>query len=230
MIDKILFPERCPMCDEILEDGKLICDKCIRIPRRVLEPGCFKCSKHLDSPYARLCSDCEKHARSYVRGVALYEYDSVKDSINNFKNNARPGYARFYADGIDKYLSDVIKSFNAEALVPIPLHPSKLKKRGYNQAELLARELSERLNIPLETGLLERTKKTREQKKLSNAQRQKNTVGAFHMPQNGVKLNDVILVDDVYTTGSTMDEASRTLLAGGVKNVYFVTVAIGYDR
>lgn len=227
MTGSLLFPRRCPICDEILDKGKLICDKCIRIPRRVTGERCFKCSKHLDSPYAEYCPDCEKHKKSFLRGIALYEYDSVKDSINSFKNNSRPEYAVFYVDGIERHLSDIIKSFNADVLVPIPLHPSKLKKRGYNQSELLANELSKRFGLPVDAHLLERTKKTKEQKKLTGNERLKNTVGAFHMPQNGVKYNNIILVDDVYTTGATLDEASRTLISGGLKNVYFVTVAIG---
>jgi ComF family protein len=173
------------------------------------------------------CPDCEKHKKSFLRGIALYEYDSVKDSINYFKNNSRPEYAVFYADGIERYLSDIIKSFHADVLVPIPLHPTKLKKRGYNQSELLANELSKRFDIPVDTHLLERTKKTKEQKKLTGNERLKNTVGAFHMLSNGVKYNNIILVDDVYTTGATLDEASRTLISGGLKNVFFVTVAIG---
>jgi len=223
----LLFPRRCPICDEIVDKGKLICDKCINIPRRVTGERCIKCSKHLDSPCDLYCRDCEKHPKSFLRGIALYEYDSVKDSINSFKNNGRPEYAVFYADRIERHLSDIIKSFNADVLIPIPLHASKLKKRGYNQAELLANELSKRLNIPVDAHLLERTKKTKEQKKLTGNDRLKNTVGAFHMPKNGVKYNNIILVDDVYTTGATLDEASRTLILGGSKNVYFVTVAIG---
>ena len=227
MTESLIFPRRCPICDELTGPEKLICDKCIRIPRRVTGERCFKCSKHLDSPYAEYCPDCEKHKKSFIKGIALYEYDSVKDSINSFKNNSKPEFAVFYADQIVKYLSDTIKRFDADVLVPIPLHPSKLKKRGYNQSELLANELSKRLGIPVDTHLLERTKKTKEQKKLTGNERLKNTVGAFHMPQNGVKYNNIILVDDVYTTGATLDEASRTLISGGLKDVYFVTVAIG---
>ncbi len=226
----MLFPRRCPMCDSIIERNKLICDKCINIPRRVFGTRCLKCSKHLNSQNAEYCYDCEKHKKSYVRGLALYEYDSVKDSINNFKNNSRPEYAEFFGDRIIHYLGADIKDFKADALVPIPLHPSKLKKRGYNQSELIAKVISEGLNIPLRNDVLTRKIKTKEQKKLDDSDRQKNLVGAFHMPRNGVKLDTVILVDDVYTTGSTVDEASRALLEGGVKKVYFVTVAVGVDK
>ena len=229
MIDKLLFPRRCPICDSIITGDKLICAGCVRIPRRVEEPRCFKCSKHLRSDEKELCRDCESREKSFVRGIALYEYDSVKDSINNFKNAQRPEYASFYAEEIERHLKDVILTFKADAFVPIPLFSGKLKKRGYNQSKLLADELSKRFKIPVEDGLLLRAKRTKEQKKLSNTERQKNMQGAFHMSRNGVKLNTVILVDDVYTTGSTIDEAARTLLSDGVKKVFFVTAAIGVD-
>ena len=225
----LIFPKRCPICDGIITGEKLICNECVNIPRRVRKPRCMKCSKHLDSDEIMYCRDCEKHKKHYARGIALYEYDSIKDSINNFKNASRPEFASFYADRIVHFLGSEIKDFNADALIPIPLHISKFKKRGYNQSKLIADEISKRLGIPVLDNVLQRKIKTKEQKKLDDTDRQKNLVGAFHMPQNGVKLYNVILVDDVYTTGSTIDEAARTLLDGGVEKVYFVTVAIGHE-
>jgi len=230
LIKDILFPRRCPICDSILEKDKMICDECIPIPRRVRGARCLKCSKHIDDAKEELCFDCKKNEKNFKRGVALYEYDSVKDSLNRFKNASRPEYAAFYASNIAKHLKKEIKGFEGALLVPIPLHISKLKKRGYNQSELLAKELSERLDIPYRNDILERVKKTKEQKKQSAEQRQKNMVGAFHIRQNGVKLKSIILVDDVYTTGSTINEAAGVLLEGGAENVCFVTVAVGIDN
>ena len=226
----LIFPKRCPICDCIIDKDRMICDECINIPRRVRQPRCMMCSKHLDSENSMYCRDCEKHKKAFARGIALYEYDSVKDSINNFKNNSRPEYAAFYGDRIVHFLGGEIKDFKADALIPVPLHASRLRQRGYNQSALIAKEISDRLGIPVLEDVLYRKIKTKEQKKLDDEARQKNLVGAFHMPQNGVKLYNVILVDDVYTTGSTIDEAARTLLNGGVKKVYFVTVAVGYDK
>lgn len=228
--DRLLFPRRCPICDEIITDDNLICKECITIPRRVSQPRCFRCSKHIDSFNEEYCEDCKKSTKSFSRGLALYEYDSVKDSINNFKNNSRPEYGVFYADRIAKYLGEEIKEFKADALIPIPLHKSKFLKRGYNQSEILARHLSKSLGIPVAGDVLIRQKKTKEQKKLSDEQRQKNLTGAFHITEKGVKLDTVILVDDVYTTGSTLDEAGKVLLEAGIKKVYFVTVAVGIDK
>ena len=225
-----LFPRRCPICDSVIGKDRLICDECINIPRRVKEPRCMKCSKHLDSGNKMYCRDCEKHKKNFQRGLSLYEYDSVKDSINDLKNNSRPEFAEFYGDRIAHYLGEDIKEFEAEALIPIPLHPSKFKKRGYNQSELIARQISKRLDIPVYDDVLTRKIKTKDQKKLDDKGRQRNLVGAFHMAQNGVKLYNVILVDDVYTTGSTIDEAARTLREGGVEKIYFVTVAVGFDK
>lgn len=225
-----LFPGRCPICDGIRGKNKLICDECRLIPRRVSEPRCFRCGKHTDNPNEEFCEDCSSVKRFFERGTALYEYDSVNDSIARFKNASRPEYAAFYAEEISKYLGTVLKEFEADALIPIPLHPAKYKKRGYNQSELLADEISKRIKIPVRTDILFRIKNTKEQKKMKGTDRQKNLVGAFHIPQNVVELDNVILVDDVYTTGSTIDEAARILKEAGVKKVYFVTVAIGIDK
>ena len=226
----LLFPKRCPICDEIIPDNIKICHGCATIPRRIANPRCMKCGKHIENPNDKYCRDCERKPGAFVRGVSAFEYDSVHDSIFRFKNAGRPEYADYYADRIVAYEGDNIRDFEADALIPIPLHPSKLKKRGYNQSELIADELSKRLGIPVEKGILVRTRKTKEQKKLTDSERQKNIVGAFHIAQNGVKLLNVVLVDDVYTTGSTIDEAARTLLASGVQKVYFVTVAVGIDK
>ncbi|MBO4347856.1 MAG: ComF family protein [Lachnospiraceae bacterium] len=228
--ERLIFPRRCPICDDIITDDSLICSECITIPRRVPYPRCMKCSKHIDSQNEEYCRDCQKNDKSFLRGVALYEYDSVKDSINSFKNNSRPEYGEFYGAQIARYLGDEIRNFEADALIPVPLHRSKMLKRGYNQSEVLAKHLSNRLGIPLINDVLIRCKKTKEQKKLTNLQREKNLRGAFHIAQKGVKLYTVILVDDVYTTGSTLDEASKVLLEAGVGRVYFVTIAVGIDR
>lgn len=171
--------------------------------------------------------DCRTNEKHFVSGTSLYEYDSVSDAIFRFKNSGRPEYADFFAKEMAQGLKKEILSYKADALIPIPLYEAKEKKRGFNQSLLLAKGISKYLSIPVENNVLKRVQKTKEQKKLTNEARQNNLVGAFHIVENDVKLKTVILVDDVYTTGSTMEEAARTLLAGGVERVYFVTLAIG---
>lgn len=226
MLTNLIFPRRCPICDDFTGD-RLICKRCRMVPRTVTDPRCIKCGKHIEDDSVQYCADCRINKKNFVAGVALYEYDSVSDSINRFKNGGRTEYSEFYTKEIIRKYKDVLRSYNADALVPIPLSAAKEKRRGYNQAELLAQGLSGSLSIPVRNDILIRVGRTKEQKKLTHEERQNNLVGSFHMAENDVKLKTIILVDDVYTTGSTMNEAARILLTGGVERVYFVTLAIG---
>lgn len=226
MIERLIFPRRCPICDDVISSKELICDKCAEIPRIVPMPRCVKCSKHVKRT-GIMCPDCERENKSFVSGVALYEYDSVKESIHALKDSAKFDNASFFAKMIYKHLGEKLTSFNADAIVPIPLHKDKYKKRGFNQSLLIANELSKELKIPVRDDILERKEKTKDQKTMTHSERQNNLVGAFHMPKNDVKLDTVLLLDDVYTTGATIEEATRTLLESGVSRVFFVTAAIG---
>ncbi len=122
---------------------------------------------------------------------------------------------------------DLLRSWNPDALVPIPLHKTRKRKRGFNQAQLLAEKLGKRLEIPVEKGILERTKKTGPQKELNDVQRRANLKNAFQVRQNDVRLKRIVLVDDIYTTGSTIDAAAAVLLEHGAEKVYFLTICIG---
>ena len=102
-----------------------------------------------------------------------------------------------------------------------------MRSRGYNQASLLAEEISKGCNIPVREDILVRTQKTASQKTLDHAERQNNMKKAFHMVQNDVKLKTIILVDDVFTTGNTLNAAAKELKRGGVNKVFFITLAIG---
>lgn len=224
----IFFPMHCPVCDCVISRKRgLICPECRDIPRLVKAPRCVCCGKHLEEREAVCCHDCSGLRRSFERGVALYEYASVHDSIFAFKNLGRAEYAEFYGQELRRWLLPVIRKMRADAIIPIPLHPSKERRRGYNQAALLAREISAGCGVPVREDVLKRVKKTVAQKKMDHATRQNNMKKAFHMVQNDVKLKTVILVDDVFTTGKTLEEAASELKRGGTDKVYFVALAIG---
>jgi ComF family protein len=174
-----------------------------------------------------MCHDCNIRKPEYNYGRALYEYRSVKDSIHRFKNVSRIEYGRYYGRKMAELLAKEIEQMRAEAIVPVPLHKDKYTYRGYNQAEVLAREISEYHNIPLVNDLIIRVEKSEDQKQLDAFQRQNNLKKAFHITQNDVKLKDIIVVDDVYTTGSTINTISSLLKEHGAENVYFLTLAIG---
>ena len=165
--------------------------------------------------------------RSFLRGRSLYEYDSAAVSLYRFKYGGRREYAAFYGEQAVEYLGEFIRALQPDAIIPIPLHRKRRAKRGYNQAELLAREIGKRMGIPVRTKMLLRVKNTVPLKQLNPKERQNNLKKAFLIAQNDVKLKMIILVDDIFTTGSTMDEAARTLRSAGVENICYVTLACG---
>ena len=222
---QLLFPLRCPVCDGIVRPwGEKVCLKCLPKLKLLTPPWCMQCGKKLaeDGEY---CAGCRTGKHSYQRGRSLYEYQSAAESIYRFKYGGRREYAGFYGEQMTEYLGEFIRAVEPDGIVPIPLHPRRKAKRGYNQAQLLAREIGKRMGLPVYPKMLRRVKNTVPLKQLNPAQRQNNLKKAFQLSGNDVKLKTILLVDDIYTTGSTMDEAARTLREAGVENVYFVALA-----
>ena len=222
-----LFPRRCAVCGDIVTPrGERICYDCNGILKYVEEPYCLKCGAPLKDAEKAYCVDCSSKKRRFDSGRAVFIYDDVLSlSIYNFKYGGRQEYASFYADEIIRRFGTFIRSIEPDALVPIPLHKKRYRKRGYNQAELIAAELSKRLRIPLNTKLLLRGKNTTPQKNLSESERENNMKGAFKIGRNDVSLNSIVLIDDIYTTGSTIDSAAACLKENGVKGVYFIVLS-----
>ena len=174
-----------------------------------------------------LCSDCENAEHVFARGRSLYEYASSAMSIYRFKYGGRREYAEYYGEQIAEYLGDFIRKVNPDALVPIPLYKGRLNKRGYNQAEELAKAITKYTGVPTERGLLKRVKNTTAMKMLSRGERRANLKNAFIISRNSVKLRTIIIIDDIYTTGTTLDEAARVFKDAGVDNIFFITLAGG---
>lgn len=224
----LLYPRRCPVCDEPVKPwNALICEDCVPKLTYISSPRCFKCGKHIGNSGKEYCDDCAAHPHFFDGGRALFSYRSVAASIARFKYGGRREYAACYAACMAEQLGNFIHVCRADALIPVPLHKSRLKKRGYNQAQVLAQELSALTGIPVRADLIERTVKTIPMKDLSADERQNNLKRAFKIRRNDVKLNIIIIIDDIYTTGSTIDAMSREFRKAGVERIYFVTLAIG---
>ncbi len=223
---ELLYPSHCPVCDRVLPFGKQICPACRGHLQPIREPWCMKCGKKL-SGEGEYCGDCTRREHAFVRGRAMYEYSSVAASIYRFKYRGRREYTAFFGQEIVAGLGDFIREIAPDGLLPVPLHPARMAARGYNQAELLARDIGRRLGIPVYGKLVRRVRNTRPLKQLNPKERQNNLKRAFNMPANDVKLKKIIVIDDIYTTGSTMDAVAEVLLAGGVQDVYFITLACG---
>ncbi len=224
---QLLFPLRCPVCDRIVRPyGEKICVECLGKLKLLTPPWCMKCGKKLLQD-EELCSDCRRKEHQFIRGRALYEYGTAAPSIYRLKYAGRQEYADFFGQEMARYLRDFIQEAAPEGLIPIPLHRKRLCKRGYNQAKLLADAVSMYTGIPVHDKILARVKNTVPLKRQNVEERQNNLKRAFNITQNDVKLNTIIIVDDIYTTGSTIDEAASVLREHGVERIYFITLACG---
>lgn len=233
----LLYPRRCPVCGDIVSPEKiLIHPSCISKLSPIKSPSCKKCGKEVIGERTEYCYDCSRHTRTFDWGMALLQYnEAAKHSMAAVKYKNRREYLDFYAAAIDSRFRKNILRLQAAALVPVPIHPSRRRQRGYNQAEELAARLSMFWGIPMDAGLLVRSKKTAPQRELNPAERLKNLQEAFtvNTERLGGRMGipgSVVLIDDIYTTGSTIEACTRALKAAGVQRVYFVVICIGEGR
>ncbi len=231
MMKKVLdyvYPPRCPVCDEVLPPGIDICEGCTKEAVTITEPICKKCGKPIESREREYCSDCLEKQHVYRQGRAVFLYRAgIKKSMYRFKYSNRREYAQFYARYAARLHGSWVLKNRIEVIVPIPMYPGKWRRRGYNQAEIFARALGKELGIPVDAGIVKRIRNTVPQKALNDKERQRNLKNAFQLAPNIVKYSQILLVDDIYTTGSTMDAVAAVLLSGGAQNIYYICISIG---
>jgi ComF family protein len=136
-------------------------------------------------------------------------------------------YADFFAKCARMRYSAWIKDIGIEAIVPVPLYKAKKRRRGYNQAESFAKALGRAWNLPVNKDLVYRVRNTTPQKGLSTKERKENLEKAFCKGKSTIRYNTVLLVDDIYTTGSTAEAVASELFQRGIKQVYFLSICIG---
>ena len=222
-----IYPRRCAVCDRTIRRDKLICDECDKGIKLVSDPTCMKCGKMLKRQEDIYCYDCKRMYKPFDRGFAVFEYAYINKSIHRFKYTNRVEYSKFYAEKTAEKYGDVLKRLGIEAFIPVPIHKKRQEERGYNQSYEYAKALSDITHIPVENKLILRQINTVPLKKLGAVERQKNLKKAFKLSRNDVKFRKVCIVDDIYTTGATISSITELLKAAGVKEVYFVTIAIG---
>lgn len=225
----LLYPKRCPVCHDVAAPkGELVCQKCRKKLPYIQEPCCKKCGKEIQREEQEYCYDCQKTEHIFTEGRAAFTYDKVmQESVAAFKYKGRQEYADFYGQELARLYGEQIKRWQAEVLVPVPIHKSRYRERGYNQAALLARQVARYTGLPVEENLLLRVRKTAAQKALSTKERTKNLQDAFQLAKNVVQYKRIILVDDIYTTGSTADACAKTLKEGAAEQVYLLCLCIG---
>ena len=188
----------------------------------------MKCGKGINHEEDEYCEDCLKIPKSYEKGFpALWYLDGVKRSLYDFKYNNQREQGAFYSSCICARYGEQIKTRAIDGLVPVPVHPHKRRTRGYNQAEVLAKQLGKNLHITMYPRYLERVVDTNPQKELNDKERMKNLKSAFKIGENKIKLKRVLLVDDIYTSGATIEACTKVLLENETEAVYYTSVAIG---
>ena len=213
------------MCDAarpVKETG--VCPECTKKLITVKGPVCEKCGRPVDQK-GDICDECIAEDFSFDGGRSVFTYSSVSDSIYRLKYMNRPAYARTYGKLLAKEAGDWLEWIKPDALVPVPLHKKRLIKRGYNQAKELADAISGEVGIPVADYLVRRSKNTVPQKLVDKKGRQINMKKAFIVEENVVSFKRIVLIDDIFTTGSTIDSLSRVLKDAGVKEVYFLTIS-----
>jgi competence protein ComFC len=235
-----LYPPICELCGCGLKDGNALCETCEEKLPRIISPFCETCGEsffgQVDGPFD--CPNCKDI--SFHFEFALAAMDRCEETLE-LVHRLKYGKEIHLADALGKLACGVFldRRFQVSLkekwlLVPVPLHPSRLRKRHFNQAEEIARVVAKQCELPM-MNLLKRVRKTSTQTRLSRKQRLENLKKAFELRNAWRKKNPtalrsvrgVIIVDDVFTTGSTVDACAKVLRKAGVKRVAVLTVLRG---
>ncbi|MBQ8280019.1 MAG: ComF family protein [Roseburia sp.] len=228
MLFCIFFPRHCPLCDEVIEYGHDVCRACAKKVPYIKEPACKKCGKQLENERREYCGDCSGKQHHYIQGKAVFSYrGEMKLSMYRFKYSNKREYADFYVkEAASRYGAWLVRR-GIEVIIPVPMYAKKRRIRGYNQAEVFAKRLGGETGILVDDKMIRRIKNTTPQKELNDRQRKDNLKGAFQVKPNIVKYSKILLVDDIYTTGATVDAIAELLIKAGVAEVYFMSICVG---
>jgi len=224
----LLFPRFCLFCGR---ENTYLCPDCFSKIKTYASPFCPYCGSR--SPEGTICPSCKKYLTGFV-AAGPYKDKRLKEVIETFKYKFVKELATLLALLIFKFLKEnqqveFFKNPLNFLIVPIPLHKRRQRERGFNQAEEIGKQLSPLLKIPIKTDILLRRKNTKPQVKLKKEERRKNIKDAFiinpKIDISSLKDKKIILLDDVFTSGSTMEEAAKVLRDRGIKQIWALAVA-----
>ncbi len=228
----ILFPAQCIICEK---EGEWLCHYCQKKISFYHCLNCIICHKEAQEE-SILCPACASfYGFKNIIAVTDYKNKTVANTIKYLKYNFIKELSVYLADIVQQYVEQEIKKdnllykyFNSKnsLLIPVPLHSKKLKRRGFNQTIKIFKKISERFDIPLDCNL-HRIKNKKPQTKLSGSERERNLKNCFVWKGKNLSSYNIILVDDVITTGATMFECASTLKTEGAKNILGLAVAHG---
>lgn len=219
---RLLFPLKCIFCGMILpvETDLGICEAC-GVKIEYMDEKLLEQSEQGQPP---------PEGNPWYDGVfCVCCYSGiVKEAIRRYKFVNRPSYYRTLAKMLSNKIKKMTETVHFDIIISVPLHPNREAERGYNQSQLLSRQVSREMGLPDCSDLLDRIRNTTNQSLLGRKERLLNIRGAFRVKsENKIKGQSVLLVDDIFTTGSTVNECSRVLKEAGAEKVFVVVLASG---
>lgn len=228
----LIYPASCILCKTHLtplEKAPQLCFACQGKLTRNKPPFCRRCSRPPEDPRHAYCLTCQQMPIQFDQawGVFLYN-DTMQKLLHLYKYGQKSGLRFFFSQQMALFLDQhYIDPKQFDFILAVPLHPSRQRRRGYNQSELLAVLLAQTLEVPLKSDGLVRTRATPNQARLHQKERWTNIEAAFKIKNsNGLRNSRVLIVDDLLTTGATVSQAAMTLKNAGASQVKVLTLAV----
>jgi ComF family protein len=234
---ELVFPSNiyCISCGEPIFEGELyaLCQSCMEKIIWANQRSCRKCGKILQDWYQpELCMDCSYIGHSFTQGFCCVQYgEQERQLIHQLKYNGKGYIGRKMAEIMKDRIA--LEDLDIQVVIPVPIHRLKLRERGYNQAGLIARHLAAEMKLPYSEKLLIRIRETEPMNQLKPRDRRRNMAGAFAAgshAKEAVADKSILLIDDIFTTGSTVDACSDVLLSLGARAVYVLVLAAGANE
>ncbi|SDB06244.1 comF family protein [Eubacterium oxidoreducens] len=237
VLKTVVFPPKCPVCDKVIMgdarayargEGIRICKGCAKKLKWIQQPYCTCCGKPVRNERIQECGDCQrkKHFFDETRSLWVYEGEARK-ILERFKYFGRRDYGELIGKELARIYGGWLRKRGVDLIVPIPVSKKRMRQREYNQAALIARVVARETGIAYKENLLGRRVETLPQKNLNSIERKKNLENAFFLRENDVILKKVVLIDDIYTTGNTIDTAALVLKKSGACKVFALCGGIG---
>jgi len=229
----LVYPISCFSCGIKLnlENNMPICMECFQKIKWNAPPYCIRCGKSMSEQrqYRSICAECKSSNFYFVRIWSCCIYEGIiKDAILRFKYSENLYLVPFFKEVMAKFIKNNIDKDIADVIIPVPLFSSRLREKGFNQSKILADIVKEILNKPILLNALKKVKSTKPQQELNRQERLSNLSGAFSVfNSKEIKNKNILLIDDVLTTGATLNECARVLKEVLCKEVFALTVARG---
>lgn len=228
---EVLFPTRCPACRSLVDEPEeeIFCRVCAGCVSYITSPLCPRCGVPFASPLGEdhLCGSCLENPPDFHAARALGRFEGpLREAVHRFKYGGDTAAGKALGVLMADYTYPGFCVSNYDLVVPVPLHIRRLRQRGFNQALVLARAVARRYHLPLDFTVLRRHIDTPPQVALDRKERARNVRGAFAV-ENPLRIRGrrVLIIDDVYTTGSTLSECAGLLMACGVEEAAVLTAA-----